>query len=160
MKKTDEELKRIAVDLYDGKIFSDRHFRSLEETHSLISLVFLPLVFGALKSKEQFADLGLVYEYFDKAGPRAMNGYPMFTSCCFLDKVETKKMFGFFEEYKKLKEGFMGKKMLPCPSPCNTEVVLQDEGGFWVECPKCHLRLRQIDVTAENAIKAWNKKQS
>jgi hypothetical protein len=51
-------------------------------------------------------------------------------------------------------------KILPCPSPCNTEAVLHDEDGFWVECPKCHLRLRQIDATAENAIKAWNKKQS
>lgn len=110
MEKTDEELKRIAVDLYDGKIFSDRHFRSLEETQSLIGVIFLPLAMGALKSKEQIADLGLVYEYFDKAGSRAMNGYPMFTSCCFLGKAETEKMLGFYEEYKKLKDGFMVKK--------------------------------------------------
>lgn len=109
-KMTDEELKQVAVDIYDGKIFSDRHFSSPEEAQSLISVVFMPLGMGALKTKKQVADLGLVYEYFDKAGPRAVNGFPMFMSCRFLNKADAKKMFGFFEEYKKLKDSFMSVK--------------------------------------------------
>jgi hypothetical protein len=49
-------------------------------------------------------------------------------------------------------------KILPCPPPCNTEAVLVDDNGFWVKCPKCGLRLRQVDSTAHNAVEAWNKK--
>ncbi|NBR00993.1 MAG: hypothetical protein EBT97_11190, partial [Actinobacteria bacterium] len=30
------------------------------------------------------SDLGVVYESYDKAGPRGINGYPMFTSLCML----------------------------------------------------------------------------
>ena len=109
-KMTEAELKQIAVDLYDGKIFSDRHFSGPEETKNLISVVFMPLGMGVFKTKKQVANLGMVYEYLDKAGPRAINGFPMFISCRFLNKADAKKMFGFFEEYKKLKNSFMAVK--------------------------------------------------
>jgi hypothetical protein len=105
-RKTDEELKRIAIDLYDGKIFSDRHFRSPEEAQSFFGLVFMVFSLTNMKLK----NIAFVYEYFSAAGPRGINGYPIFTSCRYLNKSDTKKMFGFFEEYKKLKDGFMSEK--------------------------------------------------
>jgi len=33
-------------------------------------------------------DLGVVYESYDKAGPRGINGYPMFTSLCMLHRED------------------------------------------------------------------------
>jgi hypothetical protein len=46
-------------------------------------------------------DIGMLYEYNDKAGPRGINGYPMFTSCNIVSKADTKK---FLEVYKKYEE--------------------------------------------------------
>jgi hypothetical protein len=44
------------------------------------------------ESKEVYrqwtADVGIVYEYYDKAGPRGINGYPMFTSCRILHRED------------------------------------------------------------------------
>lgn len=34
------------------------------------------------------SDLGVVYESYDKAGPRGINGYPMFTSLCMLHRED------------------------------------------------------------------------
>jgi hypothetical protein len=106
MKKTDEELKQIAVDLYDGKIFSDHHFRSDVDAQSMFGSVFMAFILSNVSVK----DIAFVYEYLDKAGTHSINGYPIFLSCRYLYKDDAKRMFGFYDEYKKLKDSFMVKK--------------------------------------------------
>lgn len=71
--KTDSDLKKIAVDLYEGKIFTDRHIQGSE-----IQMVFMPIALGAFQnvSEEELKDLGLIYEYLDQAGPRSINNMP------------------------------------------------------------------------------------
>lgn len=83
-----KELKQIALDLVDGKIFSDRHCRSPEEIRSS----FMVLSFLDEKSRKEMEDFQpeMFYEYLDKAGPRAINGNPMFTSIKMLSKEECK----------------------------------------------------------------------
>ena len=102
--RTDEELKQIAVDIYEGRIFTDR---SISEGCDA-GMVFLPVILGAFKdeSEEGLKDIKLIFEYMDKAGPRSINGMPMFFSCQVLRTDDFKKMSEYFDKYKTLKESF------------------------------------------------------
>ena len=106
MEKTEKDLKQIAMDLFDGKIFSDRHI-SENEAH-MIGNVFMPIALGAFKDtpEEELKNIGMIYEYLSEAGPRSINGMPMFMSFRYLTKDEAKDMFVHYEAYKKLKEEF------------------------------------------------------
>lgn len=124
---SNEELKKIAKDISDGKIFCDRHCNP----NMSISSIFMPILFMGiinwptedtrenklikifLKDKEAdykkryekwFKNIGFVYEYLSEAGPLAINNYPMFFSCRFLSKEDTEKMLKYYDEYMKLKE--------------------------------------------------------
>ncbi len=100
--ETKKDLKQIAVDLYDDKIFCDRQLTN----QSSMPMVFLPIALGAFKNEEDVKDIGLIYEYLSEAGPRGINGYPCFFSMRILTIEETKEMFKHYEEYKKLKDSF------------------------------------------------------
>jgi hypothetical protein len=106
--RTNDELKQIAIDLYDGRIFSDRQVVNPKD----MAMVFMPLALGALSkmSKEDTDDINMIYEYLDKAGPRSINGMPNFFSVNLLRNAEAKTMFKFYDEYKGMKEKFMDKK--------------------------------------------------
>lgn len=105
---TEEELNQIARDLAGNRIFTSRH---LSEPN-LLGSVFLPLGLGALKdaSEDELKNIGMVYEYLDKAGPRSINGYPMFFSCHLLSVADSDKVISKYEAICKatdaaLKEG-------------------------------------------------------
>lgn len=104
-KKTDDELKNIAVDIYDGKIFHDQMVKSPQD----LPMVFMPLILGAFNdfTEDEKKDTRMLYEYVDKAGPRLINGMPNFSSFNILFKDDFEMMITFFEEYKKLKESFL-----------------------------------------------------
>ncbi len=89
--KTDEEIKQIAVDLFHGKLFTDKHCQSPED----IRMVFMPLALMASKDmkKLQKDSPCMIFEYMDKAGPRSCNGMPGFFSCQMLSMEDTKKVF-------------------------------------------------------------------
>ena len=106
--KTKEELKQIAIDLADGKIFSDRHIR--EGDSKSIGTVFMPLILGAFgdmtEEEQKAGKVTFIYEYLDKAGPRSINGMPCFFSCQILNREETELMFELHEKYVALKKEF------------------------------------------------------
>ncbi len=96
---TDEEVKKLADDMYRGLVFTDRHIQNPDD----ISRVFMPL---ALLKQEQIEELkvdspGLIYEYMDKAGHMSINGMPMFWSFRFLSQEDAKKVI---EKYLQIKE--------------------------------------------------------
>jgi hypothetical protein len=103
----DKDLKQIAVDLYEGRIFTDRHLDDPKD----VGMVFMPIMLGAFsgKTEEELKKIGLVYEYLSEAGPRSVNGMPMFYSCKILDNEETKIMFNHYDRYKIMKEEFDNK---------------------------------------------------
>jgi hypothetical protein len=74
---SEEELKKLAQEIVDGKVFTDRDLRKGDEGS-------LPMVFMVICLMENagafVADAGLLYEYWDQAGPRSINGYPCFFS--------------------------------------------------------------------------------
>jgi hypothetical protein len=107
--KTDQELKQLAIDIVDNKVFTDRHLRDGESTN--VYMVFMPIALGAFKdmTDEQKKGIGLLYEYYDKAGPRSFNGYPIFMSVQILSVDEYQIMVKHFEEYSAIKESFVHK---------------------------------------------------
>lgn len=82
-----EELKKIALGIYKGLIFTDMHCDSAEE----VTKVFMPIALGDDNSIIKGIDSGeiaMIYEYMEKAGRWAINGKPMFVSCNYLNKEE------------------------------------------------------------------------
>ena len=100
--KTDEELKQIAKALWAGQIFCDRYIHK-DQAH-LLKSVFMSLYFISKKTALEMKrrKVNFIYEYKDKAGPRSINGMPMFMSCQMLAESETEKMFEFYDKFKKM----------------------------------------------------------
>lgn len=105
--KTDEELKQLAMDIYDNKVFTNRH---IEPGHmaKMMGSIFMPFGLGGLSNtpKEDMERIGLIYEYMDKAGPIAVNGYPTFMSMQFLTREQDTKMNEYYAKYESMKEEF------------------------------------------------------
>jgi hypothetical protein len=96
--RSDEELKKLALDYYKGLIFSDRQCRTPEDARSVFMILFF-------MNKKQLEALQknppkLIFEYYDKATPMAVNGYPTFFSCSFLSEEEFKKFAEFYDKIK------------------------------------------------------------
>jgi hypothetical protein len=105
--KTPEELRQIGADIYEGKVFTDRHIskNSLDITPS----IFLLIALGAFsKAPEEYIDnIGMIYEYLSEAGPRSINGYPMFFSLQVLSEEQAKVVINAYLQYKEIKENFV-----------------------------------------------------
>lgn len=79
--RTHEELRRLALDIADGKVFGSWMVQT-----DMVPLVFMVLAIGGPAS---FPSNGVaVYEYLDKAGPRSINGCPTFFTCSVLTKQD------------------------------------------------------------------------
>lgn len=103
--KSNEEIKKLAVDIAEGKVFTSAQIENVED----YPMIFLPLILGALKdkSKEDLQKIGLMYEYIDKAMPRSINGYPIFSSFNLLSQEEFKILNAYYVDYIKLKDEFL-----------------------------------------------------
>jgi hypothetical protein len=97
--KTDVELKEIAQGLAGGRIFCDRHIPPNELNGFQ---VFLPLAMMPPYDFEEFKkqNIGMIYEYLDKAGPRSVNGFPVFLSFQTLTEDETRKVLATWKALK------------------------------------------------------------
>jgi hypothetical protein len=107
MRKTREELYQLAQDYAEGKIFAS--WELPQQDASLLGLVFMPLFFLSEEDRTEALEEEwvAVYEYYHRAQERAVNGFPIFSSCGSLTKDELKvfKQFliRFEEEREKLR---------------------------------------------------------
>lgn len=140
--KTEEELKKIAKDIFNDKVFTIFQIPEAQRA-SMCKMVFMPLLFMGPscpyqissddpnykiyerenkiweilhkdEEERQFKELympsiGLVYAYYVENGnhntsPRSINGFPIFTSCRFLNPEDTDKLRDYLDEYAKLRE--------------------------------------------------------
>lgn len=101
--RTNEEIKKIALDVLQGRIFCDR----MVDAPEMVTSVFMPL--GLMEHKDLKAlakrNPQLIFEYLDKAMPMGVNGMPMFTSMQYLDEQEFDVFKDYFEEYKAAMDG-------------------------------------------------------
>lgn len=77
---SDDKLREFVDDFVSNRIFTSAHLRDQEA--NLLPMIFMPLGLGALSSlqPDSLSQVGCLWEYLDKAGPRAINGRPMFFS--------------------------------------------------------------------------------
>lgn len=98
--KTDDQLKQLAKDILTGMVFTNNHLPP--DDPMALGIVFMPLVMMNDEQQKEFEakQPGMVYEYLDKAGPRSMNGLPMFMSFQFITVDEYTKLRTFYDEAK------------------------------------------------------------
>lgn len=111
IQKENSELKQLAQDIYDQKVFTSAHVRVNKD----LPMIFMPIALGAFKDweKDDMQDIGVIYEFYSEAGPRGVNGYPCFTSFKILDKFDTDKMWDYHAKYHMLKEAFKDDETSP-----------------------------------------------
>lgn len=103
-----DELKQLALDISDSKVFGSWMLPS-EQAESLMSVVFMPLAFGAAETiKDQ--DVWGIYEYIDKATRQTVNGYPLFMSFKILTKAECSALSSMLEKLRKMKAEFLSNE--------------------------------------------------
>lgn len=97
------DLKKIAMDIVDGHIFTDRSVDAGDG--NILASIFMPIALGAFaeESKEDLEQIGMIYEYMSEAGPRSINSYPMFMSFAMLSKPQTKQVADFANAYIDIK---------------------------------------------------------
>src|ERR1035437_1124102 len=107
-----KEIRILAKEIAEGSVFTSRH---LGKQVDLLPVVFMPLIFGGLNPETEYLrdnakkedGLGLIYEYYKASGPRAINGFPTFTSCRLLNQKDTEEVFKLVKEYEKIREKFV-----------------------------------------------------
>lgn len=104
--KTKEDLNNIAHDFYSGKIFSNLHM-SEYDVKSCLSMVFMVLAFMDPRDMYIPESIGLIYEYIHKAGPRSINGMPMFFSMNYLNVEDTAYVLNKVQEIKSVVENLL-----------------------------------------------------
>lgn len=86
-RRTHTELKRIALDIHRGDVWTDQAIPA-----DLLGNCFMVLSFMDERVKREVRETlgkrGMLYEYASKAMPRGINGYPMFFSCRVLSSGE------------------------------------------------------------------------
>ena len=98
-------MKQLAIDIVEGKVFGSW---MVKNEHDL-GMVFMPLMFGSLE-ENGLTDVAALYEYYDKAGPRSVNGMPCFMSMRYLSKAQVEELQVEINAYATLKESFLKKE--------------------------------------------------
>jgi len=104
---TDPEVRELALGIMAGTVFTDRQLLDPRD----ITMVFPVL---SMMTPEQYqesvidvvlpggiedaAPVGLIYEHLDKAGPRSVNGYPMFFSLRVMSPSDLERVQGVMDE--------------------------------------------------------------
>lgn len=85
----DDDLKKFVRDYVEGRIFTSADLKSAEDA----KLVFMPVLFMKWEDipKEVVNEIGIFWEYLSEAGPRAVNGNPMFMSMRIMWKEDWKR---------------------------------------------------------------------
>lgn len=96
-------LKDLAKDIVMNKVFTDRH---IQKTHAnMLFTVFMPLAFMDKKgwaAMGKVEEIGLIYEYYEKATTRSINGYPTFQSFKYLKQKEANVTLDYVAKYKRM----------------------------------------------------------
>lgn len=97
---TEAQVKELALGIFRNEIFTDRHVAPHDQR--LMATIFMPL--GLMGKKDILAlqrkqRPGMLYAKMSEAGPRSINGYPMFFSLSMVSEADAKKVW---DEYKRL----------------------------------------------------------
>lgn len=94
--KTEEELTNLARRVVRREIYVAFTQDEIRDSFGAI------LALGHAQIKEWLPNIGLIYEEYAKAAPRAINGRPMFFSCQFLHKADVEFFIKRVMEFQEL----------------------------------------------------------
>jgi hypothetical protein len=99
--RSDEELKQIAIDILAGRIFTSNHIGE-----DMLMHTFMVMALMSEEEKVQFMEKKpvMVFEYLSKAGPRSVNGYPVFLSLEYLVEDELNIVNKYYDALKKAQD--------------------------------------------------------
>lgn len=102
---SESQLSTLAKDIAMGKVFTSDHVPP-NQMQNLLSMIFMPIALGALSDLSDAAkkDIGFIYEYLDKAGPRSINGFPIFFSCAYVNIHDRKLIWEKVSQIEKMLE--------------------------------------------------------
>jgi hypothetical protein len=85
---SDADLRKFIQDYLGNMIFTSAHIRPIQQT--MLGQIFMPILFGAFEDyrEQDLEQIGIIYEYYNKAGPMSINGYPMFVSMRLLHALD------------------------------------------------------------------------
>lgn len=109
---TDDELKRLALDIVDGKVFGS--WMTPDPNEGLIPFRIVTMMMDKehLEALKQRQVIGL-YEYLSEAGPMSVNGMPSFMSVRMIHKGEVDKLNEFINQARRMREQFLGNEVKP-----------------------------------------------
>lgn len=133
-KMTIDELKELVREVYDCKVFTSLQCENRDVTMIFMPAMFMGagptepslgsnnqlnrknklkyiedmLIFEEEKPEREefFKNIGMLYEDYSKAGPRGINGYPMFMSCKIVSVEDTGKFVEMYKKYEEMRENF------------------------------------------------------
>lgn len=93
---SDEELKQLAIDIAEEKVFTSDSVKD-----DYLDMVFMPLLFLNNAQRKDLAEKkpAFFYEYIDRASPRSVNGMPCFMSFRYLPSSDLKRLNEFYTRY-------------------------------------------------------------
>jgi hypothetical protein len=105
--KPDRELKDIAREWAEGRILF-----STQVPKEILSMVFMPILFLTDEQREKLIadDVFAFYGKMADAGPRAINGFPMFTAMTSMTKPEYEKVAEHVKVYQAMQKQFEGSE--------------------------------------------------
>lgn len=105
---SDAQLRKLAMDVNAGHVFGSWMLGPHDQ--HIYSMVFMTLAFMKPEMIEDMKrkEVVQIYEYLNKAGPRSVNGFPMFTSHHELTKADVEKLTELIAELKKRLGEFAG----------------------------------------------------
>lgn len=103
----DKELRQLVLDICDNKVFTDRHCRTADE----VGMCFPVLMFMKLCDRKYMIanPPGMIWEWYSKAAPTAVNGLPMFFSCHFLSPSDMDKVHPLVVAEMERRKEFVGQ---------------------------------------------------
>lgn len=101
-RRSDEEIKKLAIDILGGGIFTSWMIRKGDE--NLVTTIFMPLIFLDDIERKRMVRDGVVhfYNHYSSAGPRAINGYPIFESLYTLDREDVERIVKKMKQIEEL----------------------------------------------------------
>jgi hypothetical protein len=86
--RTDEEIRELAEKIVTGQAIHNQ-----QVPQDLWTLVFLPLAFvEPNQTQDLFGEAALIYGETDSAGPRTVNGFPVFGKISILNQADLERL--------------------------------------------------------------------
>jgi hypothetical protein len=99
---TDDEIKELAMRMFRGEVFTSDMIDP-NEFHQVVHMIFMPMIFMGHEHIEQCKaqEVTMFWANMADAGPRSINGYPIFMSCSFVKKQDHQRVI---DKYRQIQD--------------------------------------------------------